>query len=109
LGGDFTETRANLENLLVVLKDYDTQITGWRTQVRDVTTSLPHWVDNTSIIITIFLLWFGFSQFGLLLHGLSLWQGDDPLSSLREAMRRRPDMSPKNLDKSELDPGDPSG
>ena len=89
LGGDFTETRANLENLLVVLKDYDTQISGWRTQVQDVTTSLPHWVDNASIIITIFLLWFGFSQFGLLLHGLSLWQGGDPLSSLREAMRRK--------------------
>ena len=89
LGGDFTETRANLENLLVVLKDYDTQISGWRTQVQDVTTSLPRWVDNASIIITIFLLWFGFSQFGLLLHGLSLWQGRDPLASLREAMRRK--------------------
>jgi len=88
LGGDFTETRTNLENLLAVLKDYDTQISGWRTQVQDVTTSLPRWVDNASIIITVFLLWFGFSQFGLLLHGLSLWQGRDPLSSLR-AMRRK--------------------
>ena len=103
LGGDFTETRANLENLLAVLKDYDTQITDWRTQVQDVTKSLPRWVDNASIIITIFLLWFGFSQFGLLLHGLSLWQGGNPLTSLR-----RPNMYPQNLDQSELDPGDPS-
>jgi uncharacterized phage infection (PIP) family protein YhgE len=103
LGGDFNETRTNLENLLAVLKDYDAQITGWRAQVNDVIESLPRWVDNASIIITLFLLWFGFSQFGLLLHGLSLWQGGDPLASLR-----RPDMSPKNLDKSELDPGNRS-
>jgi uncharacterized phage infection (PIP) family protein YhgE len=104
LGGDFSETRTNLENLLAVLKDYDAQIDGWRTQVQDVTESLPRWLDNASIIITVFLLWFGFSQFGLLLHGLSLWQGGNPLASLR-----KPDMSPKNLDKSELDPGNLSG
>ena len=92
MGGDFGETRTNLENLLAVLKDYDTQITGWRAQVKDVTESLPRWVDNASIIITVFLLWFGFSQFGLLLHGLSLWQGGDPLASLRATVsgfRRR--------------------
>lgn len=89
LGGDFSETRTNLENLLAVLKDYDTQISGWRTQVQDVTASLPRWVDNASIIITFFLLWFGFSQFGLLLHGLSLWQGRNPLDSLREAIRKK--------------------
>ena len=86
LGGDFSETRTNLENLLAVLKEYDAQITGWRVQVKEVTESLPRWLDNASIIITVFLLWFGFSQFGLLLHGLSLWQGGDPLSSLREAI-----------------------
>ncbi|MBV6397613.1 MAG: hypothetical protein HFACDABA_03227 [Anaerolineales bacterium] len=90
LGGDFSETRVNLENLLAVLKEYDAQIAGWRTQVQDVTTSLPRWADNASIIITVFLLWFGFSQFGLLLHGLSLWQGRDPLASLRQAMQKKP-------------------
>ena len=89
LGGDFSETRANLENLLAVLEDYDTQITAWRAQVKEATESLPRWVDNASIIITVFLLWFGFSQFGLLLHGVSLWQGGNPLASLREAVRRK--------------------
>jgi uncharacterized phage infection (PIP) family protein YhgE len=89
LGGDFTETRANLENLLAVLKDYDSQLSGWRVQVQDVIRSLPGWIDTASISVTLFLLWFGFSQFGLLLHGLSLRQGGDPLASLREAMRRK--------------------
>jgi len=86
LGGDFSETRANLENLLTVLKEYDAQIAGWRTQTQEVSASLPRWVDNASIIITIFLLWFGFSQFGLLLHGLSLRQGGDPLASWKETL-----------------------
>lgn len=86
LGGDFSETRANLENLLAVLEDYDTQISGWRGDVKDVHDALPQWVDRASIIITIFLLWFGFSQLGLMLHGLSLWQGRDPLASLRDAV-----------------------
>jgi hypothetical protein len=36
--------------------------------------------------LTIFLLWFAVSQFGLLLHGLSLQQGGDPLV----VIRRRP-------------------
>lgn len=102
LGGDFSETRTNLENLLAVLKDYDTQISGWRTQVQDVTESLPQWLDNASIIITVFLLWFGLSQFGLLLHGLNLWQGRNPLDSWKEAFRKRPDMSPQNPDQSEI-------
>jgi hypothetical protein len=41
------------------------------------------WIDRASAILTIFLLWFGFSQFGLLLHGLVLWRGYNPLVVLR--------------------------
>jgi F0F1-type ATP synthase membrane subunit b/b' len=83
LGGDFNETKQNLQELLQTLKDYDEKITGWRTQVKTLIESAPRWIDNASIIITLFLLWFGFSQFGLLLHGLHLRQGGDPLAVLR--------------------------
>ena len=79
LGGDFIETKQNLQELLQTLKGYDTKITGWRAQVSMVIAATPRWIDNASIIITLFLLWFGFSQFGLLLHGLNLRQGGDPL------------------------------
>lgn len=86
LGGDFNETKQHLQDLLQALKDYDQKITGWRSQIQMLLVSLPHWIDNASIILTIFLLWFGLSQFGLLLHGLSIQRGDDPL----EVIRTRP-------------------
>lgn len=83
LGGDFEETRGHLEELLLVLKDYEGQLTDWRAQVKALIESLPGWIDRASIILTIFLLWFGFSQFGLLLHGLNLRRGGNPLRVLR--------------------------
>jgi hypothetical protein len=45
--------------------------------------SLPGWIDRASIILTVFLFWFGLSQFGLLLHGLNAWKGGHPLAVLR--------------------------
>ena len=84
MGADFTETKTNLANLLSLVTDYDQKITNWRTQVEGVLGSLPGWITGTSIGLTIFLLWFGFSQVSLVLHGLALWQGDDPLAVLRK-------------------------
>jgi len=83
LGGDFNETRQHLEELLKVLDDYDLKVTDWRTQVQSLIGSLPAWIDRSSIIVTTFLLWFGFSQCSLFLHGLSIRGGDDPLEVLR--------------------------
>lgn len=84
LGGDFNETKGNLQELLTVLGDYDTQVTGWRTQIESVVAALPLWIDRTSIGLTIFFLWFGFSQFGMFLHGLALKAGENPLDLLRK-------------------------
>jgi len=44
---------------------------------------LPTWIDRTSLSLTIFLLWFALSQFGLFLHGRLLLRGGDPLDVLR--------------------------
>ena len=82
LGGDFNETKQYLEELLLVLTDYDSQITDWRVQAGTLIESLPGWIDHASVILTFFLLWFGFSQSGLLLHGLNLWKGGNPLEAL---------------------------
>jgi len=83
LGGDFQETKHNLTDLLHVLEGYDEKLTGWRGQVATLIESAPGWIDNASTALTVFLLWFGFSQFGLILHGLSLWQGGNPLEALK--------------------------
>lgn len=82
LGGDFSATKQHLEDLLLVLTDYEGQITSWRDRAGTLIESLPGWIDLASVTLTFFLLWFGISQFGLLLHGLSLWQGGNPLQVL---------------------------
>lgn len=83
LGGDLTQTRESLQNFIATIKDYQGQVKNWRTQVADLIKNVPVWIDRASISITIFLLWFGLSQFGLLLHGLSIRRGEDPLDVLR--------------------------
>lgn len=83
LGGDLTETRDSLENFITAVKEYQEKVSGWRTQVSDLNNALPTWIDRTSISVTLFLLWFGLSQLGLLLHGLSIRLGYDPLEVLR--------------------------
>jgi uncharacterized phage infection (PIP) family protein YhgE len=83
LGGDMTQTRKSLEDFLAATQEYEQKVTGWRKQVADLIEKTPKWIDQASIILTIFLLWFGISQFGLVLHGLSMQRGDDPLSVLQ--------------------------
>jgi len=83
LGGDMTETKQHMQALLDALVEYDRKVTGWHEQASRIIRSLPGWIDRASIILTVFLLWFGLSQFGLLLHGLSLWKGGDPLAAIR--------------------------
>jgi len=83
LGGDLTETRNSLESFIVAIEQYEQKVTDWRKQVTDVVEALPVWIDRASISLTVFLLWFGLSQFGLLLHGLSIHRGNDPLAVLR--------------------------
>lgn len=83
MGGDLGETRANLQSFLKVIDEYDQKLAAWRAQVAHLTQSLPRWLDITSSVLTIFLLWFAFSQFGLILHGLSLWRGENPAAILR--------------------------
>ena len=82
LGGDMTQTRKSLEDFLAVTQEYEKKVTEWRKQVADLIEKTPKWIDQASIILTIFLLWFGISQFGLVLHGLSMQRGDDPFSVL---------------------------
>ena len=83
LGGDLTETRASLQSFITSIQEYQTKITGWREQVADLLEGTPRWIDQASIGLTIFLLWFALSQFGLFLHGLNMRRGGDPLLVLK--------------------------
>jgi F0F1-type ATP synthase membrane subunit b/b' len=86
LGGDLTETRKSLEAFLATTQEYEEKVTEWRKQVADLIEKTPKWIDQASVILTVFLAWFGLSQFGLILHGLSIRRGDNPF----DVLRRRP-------------------
>ena len=72
LGGDLNETRESLQSFLTSIQDYRKKLTLWRTRASDMAESTPRWIDQASIALTLFLLWFGVSQFGLILHGRTL-------------------------------------
>jgi len=84
LGGDFSETRDSLEYFLGEISVYQQKVDGWRTQIADLTESIPTWIDNASLSLTLGLFWFAFSQFGLILHGVGMKRGIDPLDVLRK-------------------------
>lgn len=92
LGGDFNETKQQLEDLVVVLTEYDKKTADWREQIATTIKSAPRWIDNASLSLTVALLWFGFSQFGLILHGLGMKRGIDPLDVLRTKSESSDDM-----------------
>lgn len=76
-GGDLAGTRESLEGFLVEVSAYEEKLSGWRDQVVDVRDALPVWIDRASIVLTIFLLWFGLSQVSLILIGRAILHGED--------------------------------
>jgi chromosome segregation ATPase len=83
LGGDLTGTRDSLQRFLTSIQEYQGKVADWRRQVADLKTNAPKWIDQASMALTIFLLWFSISQFGLLMHGLNMLRGANPLLGLK--------------------------
>jgi hypothetical protein len=90
LGGDLTQTRDSLQNFLSAIQDYEKKVARWREQGADVLANTPKWIDQASIILTIFLVWFGISQFSLLLHGIAMQRGANPLLAVRRGHHPNP-------------------
>jgi uncharacterized phage infection (PIP) family protein YhgE len=90
LGGDLTQTRESLQNFLSSIQDYEKKVAGWREQGADVLANAPKWIDQASIILTVFLVWFGLSQFSLLLHGIAMQRGANPLLAIRQEHHHNP-------------------
>jgi len=90
LGGDLTQTRDSLQSFLSAIQDYEKKVARWREQGADVLENSPKWIDQSSIILTVFLVWFGLSQFSLLMHGVALQRGADPLMAIWRERHHNP-------------------
>ena len=83
MGGDLSETRGNIQELQIVVTEYEAKIGTWREQLATLKAKSPGWIQRTAIALTVFLLWFALSQFGLILHGLAVRRGENPLAVFR--------------------------
>lgn len=83
LGGDLTETRASLQVFLSSIQDYERKVVRWREQNRRLIEGAPRWIDQASIGLTVFLLWFALSQYGLLSHALNIQRGHNSFVVVR--------------------------
>jgi chromosome segregation ATPase len=90
LGGDLTQTRESLQSFLSAIQDYEKKVARWREQTAELLENAPRWIDQASIILTVFLFWFGLSQFSLLMHGVAIQRGVDPLAMLWQERRHNP-------------------
>ena len=84
MGGDLSETRNNILDMQTVLDEYEGRIVTWRDQLDILQNESPGWIQRTAIWLTVFLLWFAISQFGLILHGLAVYRGGNPFGVLRK-------------------------
>jgi hypothetical protein len=84
MGGDLSETRDNILELQAVITEYEDKLDTWRRQLMTLKVEFPIWINRAAIILTVFLVWFGLSQFGMLLHGLAAWRGENPLAGFRK-------------------------
>jgi len=90
LGGDLTQTRESLQNFLSTIQDYEKKVTRWHEQEANILENAAKWIDQASIILTVFLFWFAISQVSLLLHGIALQRGFDPLMAIRRERHLNP-------------------
>jgi uncharacterized phage infection (PIP) family protein YhgE len=90
LGGDLSQTRESLQSFLSAIQDYEKKVARWREQTADLLANAPRWIAQASIILTVFLVWFGLSQLSLLMHGIAIQRGVDPLAVLWKERHHNP-------------------
>lgn len=98
LGGDLTETRESLEIFLSSIQDYEKKVVRWRGENERFIERSPTWIDQASIALTIFLLWFALSQYGLLLHGLNMQRGANSFVVVRRIPKDEVIVSDEDVD-----------
>jgi multidrug resistance efflux pump len=79
----FRELESSISALVETLDEYEVKIQDAQAQLNYLGTNLPTWIDVASVILTVLLIWLGFSQLGLFILGWSFYKNEDLLARWR--------------------------
>ena len=69
-----------MDSLMETLDEYAEKIETTQDQLTYLEQNLPRWIDYTSAVLTVILVWLGISQVGLFVLGWSYYKGQDLVS-----------------------------
>lgn len=76
----FARLETSIDSLMETLDEYAQKIDATQDQLTYLEQNLPRWIDYTSAILTVILVWLGISQVGLFVLGWSYYKGQDLVS-----------------------------
>ncbi len=68
------DIQENLQGVLDTLPQYHQTIAAQQAQITWLSQQFPKWINWLSAVLTVFLVWLGLTQVGLLLQGVDWWQ-----------------------------------
>ena len=83
LSTGFAKLETSIDSMLATMDVYEEKIESTQEQLAYLETNLPTWIDLISVVLTIILVWLGFSQLGLFILGWSFFKGQDLLAGFR--------------------------
>jgi chromosome segregation ATPase len=79
----YADFEVTINNLLVLISQYESRVIEYRAQLAYLETNLPTWIDQASLVLSIFLIWFLVSQCGLFALAWSFYTDRDLFSRWR--------------------------
>ena len=76
----FARLETSIDSLMETLDEYEEKIEATQEQLTYLEQNLPRWIDYTSAVLTVILVWLGISQVGLFVLGWSYYKGQDLVS-----------------------------
>ena len=83
LTSGYADFEVTINNLMDLVTEYETKVIAYREQLSFLETNIPGWIDQASLVLTIFLIWFLISQCGMFALAWSFYKGQDLLKRWR--------------------------
>jgi len=84
LSTGFAKLETSITSLLETLDEYEEKIEATQAELAYLEDKLPRWIDYSTALLTVILVWLGISQVGLFILAWSYYKGQDFISSTNE-------------------------